>query len=228
MKRVVMWFQRHSLWLVGMGLMLASSGVDGAYMARWMPAPLTLLGYVLNTTSDVAGEVLMYWFGRLQLERKGSKKWKASWALLPAETLAIGFSWFFSWRQLRFVLPSIEGDDATWVSWVSAAFVPLMLAAIGYAQALIAGRLEAGDRPVALTEHRVNTTEHQADADEEPVVEPLVATIEDWRAILASLNGQRCSVSASGVQQLLNERGFAPAAESTARRWAKMARAVGG
>ena len=61
--------RRNSLWIMSIGLMAASSGIDGAYMAAWMPAGAAWLGYVLNTTSDVASEVLMYWFGRLQQER---------------------------------------------------------------------------------------------------------------------------------------------------------------
>ena len=47
------WITRVSLWLVSIGLMLASSGIDGAYLARIMPAGADWLGYVLNTMSDI-------------------------------------------------------------------------------------------------------------------------------------------------------------------------------
>ncbi|HIP97187.1 MAG TPA: hypothetical protein EYH32_08255 [Anaerolineae bacterium] len=50
------------------------------------------------------------------------------------------------------------------------------------------------------------------------------ATLADWRSIVASLDGDRRNLTASDVQRLLAERGFAPAAESTARRWAREAR----
>lgn len=134
--------QRNSLWIMSVGLMAASSGVDGAYMATWMPPRAWWLGYVLNTTSDVASEVLMYWFGRLQQERKRTKKRRYSWWLLPATAASIAFSWFFSWRQLLRVMPAVEHSDARWVAPVSAAFVPLMLASVGYAQALLAGKFD--------------------------------------------------------------------------------------
>jgi len=100
------------------------------------------LGYVLNTVSDVSGLIIMYAFGRLQQERKKSKKWRLSWALLGAEIVAVWFSWFFSWRQLRIVLPAIEGPFAESVAMIAAAFIPLLLAFIGWAQALQAGRFE--------------------------------------------------------------------------------------
>ena len=135
-----------SLWLVALGLMLASSGLDGAYLARWMTdlpgiGGAALLGYVLNTTADVAGLVLTYWYGRLQLDQSATKR-KRSAILLVAELIATGYSGFFSWRQLRLVLPAVEGDAARWVAPVSAGFIPLLLAFIGYAQALLAGRIE--------------------------------------------------------------------------------------
>lgn len=144
---LVRFFAANSLWLVGLGLMLASSGIDGAYMARWMTdlpgvGGAAVLGYILNTTSDVAGMVLTYWFGRLQQAPKNSKQHRLSWFLVGAELVAVGYSWLFSWRQLRIVLLPIEGEDAAWVSWVAAGFIPLLLAFVGYAQALLAGRIE--------------------------------------------------------------------------------------
>lgn len=58
---------------------------------------------------------------------------------------------------------------------------------------------------------------------EQPVDKPPRPTITDWRAIAATLNGGQRSLSANDVQRLLAEHGFAPAAPSTARRWAKEA-----
>lgn len=162
--------KRNSLWLMSIGLMAASSGVDGAYMSTWMPQRAYWLGYVLNTTSDVASEVLMYWFGRLQQERKGSKKWRFSWWLLPAELVIVAFSWFFSWRQLRLVMPAVEGAAAVWVAPVSAAFAPILLAAIGYAQALLAGKFDeshSSERSDAPSEQSEPTEHSEQDHDAE-------------------------------------------------------------
>lgn len=135
--------KQNSLWLVGFGLMLASSGLDGMYMAKWMP--VSALGLVLNTMSDIASLVLMYWYGRLKQSPRGSKRNKLAGALLPAELVAALYSWFFSWRQLRVVLPAIEPEHWQWVAPIAAGFIPLLLAFIGYAQSLLAGKL--GDEP---------------------------------------------------------------------------------
>lgn len=143
---MIAWLLDNSLWLVGLGLMLASSGIDGAYMTLWMPPGATWLGYVLNTVSDVAGMVLMYWYGRLlqtrQNESGGKRKLKLSRVLLGAEVVAVAYSWLFSWRQLLIVLPSVEGEATRWVAPLAAGFIPLLLASAGYAQSLLAGRIE--------------------------------------------------------------------------------------
>ena len=135
-----------SLWLVSIGLMLASSGLDGAYMARWM-GDVPALGYVLNTMSDVASITLTYWYGRLQFDRSSRKRSLAR-ALLAAEVVAVSYSWFFSYRQLLLVLPETEGPAAQWIAPVAAGFIPLLLAFAGYAQALLAGRI---DEPLYAT-----------------------------------------------------------------------------
>jgi len=136
------WIGNNVLWLAALGLMLASSGIDGTYMVSMMQRPLWWLGYVMNTMSDLGGLAIMYAFGRLQQEPKRSKKWKLSWMLLGAEVVAIGYSWFFSWRQLlRALLPTEQGDTV-WVAPIAAGFIPLLLAFIGWAQALQAGKLE--------------------------------------------------------------------------------------
>ena len=136
----------NSLWLIGSGLMLASSGLDGIYMGKWMPDGIFWLGLVLNTMSDVANQVLMYWFGRLRQSPKNSKRYRLASALLPAEMVAVLYSWFFSWRQLRMVLPAIEPEHWRWVAPIAAGFIPLLLAFIGYAQSLLAGKLD--EKPV--------------------------------------------------------------------------------
>jgi len=136
------WMINNSLWLAALGLMLASSGIDGAYMSTMMDPRLWFLGYVLNTVSDISGMVLMYWFGRLRQERRGSTRYRLALVLLPAEIIAILYSWFFSWLQLRTVLQPREGADSLWIAPIAAGFIPLLLAFIGWGQALREGRFE--------------------------------------------------------------------------------------
>ena len=128
--------EQNALWIAGFGLMLASSGLDGRYLASWMEWPW--LGYVLNTMADATGMALTYYYGVLLRKARGSKprKTKARMLLL-AELVTVAYSWFFSWRQLVQVLPAVEPIHYGWVSWVSAAFIPLLLAAVGWAQSQI-------------------------------------------------------------------------------------------
>ena len=149
------WAKRNSLWLVGLGLMLASSGLDGVYISKWM-AGAPWLGFVLNTMSDIANLILMYWYGRFRQSPKGSKRYKLAAALLPSEVIAALYSWLFSWRQLRAVLPAVEPEHWRWVAPVAAGFIPLLLAFVGYAQSLLAGKLgeEQGKAKEKLAEVR--------------------------------------------------------------------------
>ncbi len=140
--KVQQWVLNISLTACAMGLMISSSGLDGVYMASWMPPGWFWLGLVLNTMSDVANLTLMYWFGRLRQSPRGSRRYRLALGLLPSEIVAVGYSWFFSWRQLRAVLSAVEPDAWRWVAPVAAGFIPLLLAFIGYAQSLLAGKLE--------------------------------------------------------------------------------------
>jgi len=72
-KRVWQQFLQSSLWLASVGLLLSSSGIDGAYLAKLMPPGWGVLGLVLNTVSDIASEVMMYWYGRLQMDASSTK-----------------------------------------------------------------------------------------------------------------------------------------------------------
>ena len=152
------WVRRNSLWLVGLGLMLASSGLDGVYISKWM-AGAPWLGFVLNTMSDVANLTLMYWYGRFRQSPKGSKRYRLAAAMLPSEIIAALYSWLFSWRQLRAVLPAVEPEHWRWVAPVAAGFIPLLLAFVGYAQSLLAGKFDdeptrASEKPAAEQEVR--------------------------------------------------------------------------
>ena len=113
--------------------MLASSGIDGVYMAKWMP--VTILGFILNTVADVADMVMAHKYGKLQRKRSAEKR-KWSLLLLAGEACAIGYSWFFSWLQLRIVLQPLEPQDYRWIAPIAAGFIPILLAFLGFAQAL--------------------------------------------------------------------------------------------
>lgn len=233
------WLHENALWLVGLGLMLASSGIDGAYMARLMSWPA--LGYVLNTTADVAGMTLTYYYGRLLRDNaRTTNKHKQARYLIVSEVVAVGYSWFFSWRQLRIVIQTIEPVDYEWISLVSAAFIPLLLAFIGWAQSLIVTPPDATEKPVdtkaVFSEHRMETTgqpvassEQKAVTIELPVVtneKPAAAikTIDAplWRSLVAKMDGD-APMDATGVNQWLAVNGYEQKAVSTARRWATIA-----
>lgn len=133
------WIVKNSLWLIGLGLMLASSGIDGAYLTRIMPSGFFWLGLILNTTADLGGMVLTYYYGLLKrVSPKGSRKYKMANILLGAEVFAVFYSWFFSWRQLLIVMQPVESADYAWIAPIAAAFVPGLLAFIGYTESLLA------------------------------------------------------------------------------------------
>lgn len=175
-----------SLWIVGLGLMLASSGVDGAYMAQWMPDGWDWLGYALNTTADVCGVVLMYWFGRIRQFPKNTKRYRLGLALLPAEVVAVAYSWFFSWLRLRPIFYRIEQDPpfgaafaplyaeafVECAAFVSAGFIPLLLAFVGYAQALLAGRIEATHPVQSTTQESQESAQESQEVAEAPQPAP--------------------------------------------------------
>jgi hypothetical protein len=179
-----------------------------------MPIGWAWLGLVLNTMSDVSGMVLIYWYGRLQQDRS-SRKRRLSNVLLAAEVVAVLYSWFFSWRQLRAVLPQHEPQDWAWVSIIAAGFIPLLLAFVGYAESLLAGRL--ADRK--LPEQPAAT----ALAPAEPVPK-LKATIDDWRQLLPKLNGEIAELSADDVGTILDRHGYALPSSRTLSHWARIAR----
>jgi hypothetical protein len=233
------WLHENALWLVGLGLMLASSGIDGAYMARLMSWPA--LGYVLNTTADVAGMTLTYYYGRLLRDNaRTSNKHKQARYLIISEVVAVGYSWFFSWRQLRLVIRAIEPVEYEWIAVVSAAFIPLLLAFIGWAQSLIVTPPDATEKPV---DTKAVTGGAKVDTSGQPVaaIVPPVVTIERhvvtngkppeapktidaplWRSLVAKMDGD-APMDATGVNQWLAGHGYEQKAVTTARRWAAIA-----
>lgn len=222
----------NSLWLVACGLCLASSGIDGAYLAKMMVPGLWILGYILNTMSDVAGMVLMYWFGRLRQERRGSKRYRLAIALLPAEIVTVLYSWFFSWRQLKVVLLTVEGTEAQWVAPLAAGFIPALLAFIGLAQALREGRFESTEVEVesnVIVSKQPVEPLRKARIDDWRVILaedtcPRTATMQDWRAIIARREPDDVQIGIDGVKMLLKDAGLAMPSERTLYNWARMTR----
>jgi hypothetical protein len=198
------WLGRNWLMLlVSVGIMLASSGVDGVYMGAWQPDRWHWLGLVVNTMFDIASPVITYKYGVLN---RNAKKRKYTWPLLVAEVIAIGFSWFFGWRQLRIVMPIIEPTDWGWVAPVSAAATPLVLAAIGYAMSLGETVITDGENAQvfandgALSELRA-IVEQQAQQIER--LSWPVARMPDWDSILNGLNGERAEMTETIACDLL-------------------------
>lgn len=161
------WLSINVLWLVGLCLMVASSGIDGAYMAKWMPPGQEWMGYVLNTTADVSGMVLTFTYGRLQQSRS-QKKQRLSRVLLGAEVVAVAYSWFFSAEQLYIVMQDMHPRGYWWISIVSAGFIPLLLAFIGYAESLIVGRMEGTESVSRDMRNKRNNSAKQAQQIETP------------------------------------------------------------
>jgi hypothetical protein len=160
------------------------------------------MGYILNTTSDVAGLVIMYWFGVFRQSPKNSKRYRLALALLPAEIVAVGYSWYFGYLQLLLVLPAVIQGDVQGVARVSAGFIPLLLAFIGFAQSLLAGKWESEPR----------TGSGSSSAAEEPALKPArMAEPEPEPVTLATAVAcERCGKE-FGTKQALNAH----------RRWCK-------
>ena len=152
------WILSKLLWFAGFGLMLASSGIDGAYMSAWMPRGWEWLGYVLNSVADVSGMILTYNFGRLQQDRTKAKR-RLSLFLLGAEIIAVVYSWFFSWRQLLIVLPSVEPMAYRWVAPIAAGFIPLCVPGNGCGRSIT--HVSRGSQPKRQQDHGLNSSNRQ-------------------------------------------------------------------
>ena len=127
----------YSLWIASIGLSVFSAGIDGEWLSHLQPWPW--MGYALNFTGDITGEVLMYQFCKMQRTyRHGSKRWRLSFVILGGALVSLWYSWLFSWRQLMVVL----AGQPQWVAALVAAFVPALLGFIGYTQAIVEVKLD--------------------------------------------------------------------------------------
>lgn len=172
------WLINNSLWLAGIGLFIASSGIDGAYFVKLNDWGM-FGGYALNTTSDVVGMIIMYWFG-IFLQSENKRKRVLSYGLLVSEFITVSYSWLFSWRQLRPLMKIVENDpigwinEVEWLSFIFAGFVPLLLAFIGYAQGL-----QVSDNQKA--------TDEKSTVDKESVITKLLSVVETIQLQLSNV-----------------------------------------
>ena len=208
-------FLKVSLWLASIGLMVASSGLDGAYLAKLMPEKWGLLGLVLNTVADITSELGMYWYGRLTMDKSLTKRKGAKW-ILVGQVILVGYAWLFGWRQLVPIVEKVD-PNAPWMAPVGAAFIPAALVVVGYIQSLLAGRIES--------EPKTTVSEPKAEPVAQPVgLEP--ATMDDFERVLSRLNGQRATLTAEQLADELATDGKRLKSESTTKRWLARAREV--
>ena len=194
------WIGKNAFFLVGILLMLASSGLDGEYLAQVMPVPI--LGYVLNLAADIADMAFAFKYQRLQRSRDETKR-KAARMLIVGQAIATAYSWFFSWLQLRTVMTTVEPTDWMWISPIAGAFVPLLLIFCGIGQALedtrasdlrqVSVRSEQlptrGEQVSPIAEQLFTQDEHMSEQVSMPggQVSPIVRLTDRQIAILAAI-----------------------------------------
>lgn len=194
----------NSLWIAGVAIMLASSGVDGTYLSKWQPDGWGWLGYVLNTSADLATEILMYWYGVYRRNNaKGTKKYRMARVILVFDLVLAWFSWFFGWRQLIPIMDDIELEKRSLIAGISASFAPVTLMAIGYCQSLL--HVKDDGAPKSRNDGATGASTAQNDADDAPMTrEPDASGVNEVRTALnkpdftrwlASLNGDRATVT---------------------------------
>ena len=149
------------LWALSIGVWIGSAGFDGAFLRTLMPeaAYWGWFAYGLNFVADVSNELLAYVFMRLQQDnRKGSKKWKASFIILVFEAGALYFGTVFSWSTIAAIAPYL----APWLQWSAAVFAQATLLGLGVAQALLDVQVKADEKPQAVAQD-IATPEYVCD-----------------------------------------------------------------
>jgi hypothetical protein len=169
------WIKKHPSIAIGAGLMLASSGLDGAYMTLLMPQHVLIarwtvsfawLGLVLNFAADGTDLYLSYRIGRLMNTRDTVKQWGAVILLALGLLVAAGYSWYFSYLQLRRVLPAFEvGEvgDVDRTARIIAGFIPALIVILGLEDGLshFSSKrfLETGEEQPAISELKPDKSE---------------------------------------------------------------------
>lgn len=226
------WIIDNSLWLAGIGLFVASSGIDGYYLVQ-LNAWGAIGGYALNTTSDIVGMLLMYWFGVFRQSENETKR-KLSWGLLGSEVVTVLYSWLFSWRQYRQVIYTVEtnalggASEIEVLAFIFAGFIPLLLAFVGFAQGLqTSDGQKASDVPddsrVDYALRELETLRQKLEYQDYPI-----ATLADFRHIVAGLNGDRGGLVGKPAREVVTDvcklggyRVNADMSPSTFANWAK-------
>ena len=238
---------KYSLWLAGIGLMLSSSGVDGAYLTRIMPEGFGWLGLILNTVADLSTMVLTYWYGVLKRENsKRAKLAKMANVVLAGEAFAFAYSAFFSWRQLLIVMLPVEGEATAIIAPIAALFVPGLLAFIGFTQSLLADDSEAIEdiedisknavkksanarRRNAIAETQTATSQNSTaiakpkTATSRNSVKP-TATISQFRQWIANMNGERAQLQIEDIEAWIEGQGKKPPSDRTLYHWLEEAK----
>lgn len=301
--------EENMLMLAGMSLMLASAGVDGYFLSRWMTPGFEWMGYVLNLVSDASTYILSNMFARFQSDPNPRKR-RMSYVILAGEAIGICYAWLFTFLVLRmrlavfFTIPVFGNlrNEIEILAAICAGFVPSLLAFAGYADALQSASLRpaaharkdaqckrearANDAQAAAharkpapqpaeparmrnasgaTSRRSAPVDAQArepaDAPAQPArqsapakthaqrkrangggddetdtqaaqpadasgagVRLRTASIADWRAIAAGLDGERANLRASDVEAAVRGAGLAPPSRRTAQTWARKTR----
>ena len=151
------WLDKIPLDAISIAVMVASMFLDGAYLRRfaydnWFGL---VCAYTLNCVADLAVNKLTREFVRQGLGSQGKRKRPMMGALLFFAFGSFYFTAVFSWREASLQMPLEPG----WLLWSIALFAPSILAGLGIAEALKAGRYTA------------STSEPKAEAQQpEPVV----------------------------------------------------------
>jgi len=215
--------------------------LDGMFAALLAPALLWVVGvslYGLEAISaqapslgtQLVGSALMVVggeMGTIATVMEVWRKWKIGEAHLW-DWLGIAVSLLATLGNM-FVVFSRQTELAlAWVTWARS-YGPLALLLCSsldfYANAMELGLRQAsfGERWRKWNESRHGWEQRQREGSVKPRP-PKEASIGDWRDIAAGLDGERATLTVTGVNELLASHGFVPKAESTARYWVKVAK----
>lgn len=151
------WLELNRVRMINLVLMTASGGIDGVYLGKMMESRdgrgILFLGLLLNFAADYANQELSMWFGRFLQGTKVQKR--LSWLLVPFILLTIGYSWLFSWRQLRPQVYLVEISpvaakigasvlaqviEVELLAFAFAGFVPILITGLSLVDGIRAGR----------------------------------------------------------------------------------------
>jgi len=208
-----------ALWIAGPVIAYLALPIEGEFWVSLMPTGNHWRAYALCLGLDIVGELFIYFFSRIQqTERKGSKRFRASWGILAFSGVTVVASWGVAFQQLLRI-----ADMQLIVAALNALIQPATQLGVGYTQAVLEGKFDGQNSQQVAQVESESEPEPRQSAQKPPTRR---ATRADWRAIYPSLNGDRAGLDADRVNEILAERGFAPRPTSTARDWAREAQAA--